>query len=202
MRRLWRANQSPNVLGTYTIPLILAWHHCAIAAYTHGLVDLSFFVLYRVPMLAAVRQCLPVAMAVLLTVALAANVASAATTPCPFAWNTNLKTGSSGPDVLRLQQFLNTDPATQVAVSGVGSPGSESTTFGAKTKVAVVKFQEKYFNEILGPNGLSKGTGTVGASTRATLNALCGGIHVSSSSPTASSSLSPLQTASAASALP
>ena len=153
-------------------------------------------------MLAAVRHCLPAAMAVLLAVALAANVASAATTPCPFTWNTNLKVGSSGNDVLYLQQFLNADTATMIASSGVGSPGNESTFFGAKTKAAVVKFQEKYFNEILGPNGLSKGTGTVGVSTRATLNALCGGIHVSASSPIPSSSSSLAQAAAAASAVP
>lgn len=92
---------------------------------------------------------------------------------CPFSWNTNLKAGSSGNDVLRLQQFLNSDADTVVALSGVGSSGAESDFFGVLTKNAVIKFQNKYGAEILVPNGLSSGTGIVGVSTRAKLNALC-----------------------------
>ena len=93
---------------------------------------------------------------------------------CPFSWNSNLKAGSSGNDVLRLQQFLNSDADTTIALSGVGSSGAETTTFGSLTKNAVIKFQNKYSAEILAPNGLSSGTGIVGVSTRAKLNALCG----------------------------
>src|SRR3989338_2335867 len=93
---------------------------------------------------------------------------------CPFSLNSNLKAGSSGPDVLRLQQFLNSDAYTAIALSGVGSSGAESNFFGTLTKNAVIKFQNKYSAEILTPNGLSSGTGIVGVSTRAKLNALCG----------------------------
>ena len=92
---------------------------------------------------------------------------------CPFSWNSNLKAGSSGNDVLRLQQFLNSDADTTIALSGVGSSGAETTTFGSLTKNAVIKFQNKYSAEILAPNGLSSGTGIVGVSTRAKLNTLC-----------------------------
>src|SRR3989344_2127609 len=53
-----------------------------------------------------------------------------ASTACPYTWSTNLTTGSSGADVMKLQQFLNSDSATQVAASGVGSAGSETQTFG------------------------------------------------------------------------
>ena len=103
----------------------------------------------------------------------AATVRAATPSFCPFSWNSNLKAGSSGPDVLRLQQFLNADADTAIALSGVGSLGAETTTFGSLTKSAVIRFQNKYSAEILVPNGLSSGTGIVGASTRAKLNALC-----------------------------
>src|SRR3989338_6339859 len=92
---------------------------------------------------------------------------------CPYSWERNLKVGSSGPDVLALQKLLNAFPDTLIADAGAGSPGNESDWFGSLTKAAAIRFQEKYSDEILAPVGLSKGTGTVGPSTRAKLNALC-----------------------------
>ncbi|MES2087910.1 MAG: peptidoglycan-binding domain-containing protein [Patescibacteria group bacterium] len=102
----------------------------------------------------------------------AANISSS---PCPYVWKENLKLGSSNTDVLKLQQFLNRNPETAVALTGSGSVGKEGTYFGALTKQAVIKFQEKYSADILTPNGLSKGTGAVAAATRSKLNALCTG---------------------------
>jgi peptidoglycan hydrolase-like protein with peptidoglycan-binding domain len=52
-----------------------------------------------------------------------------------------LTQGSTGADVQALQVFLNTH-GFQIAASGAGSPGKESTTFGAATKAALAQFQQ------------------------------------------------------------
>ncbi|MGB8815893.1 MAG: peptidoglycan-binding domain-containing protein [Minisyncoccia bacterium] len=77
--------------------------------------------------------------------------------------NRDLKKGSTGEDVKLLQKVLNTNSATVVALSGPGSAGNETTTFGPATEAAVIKFQNFYH---FSP------TGIVDAVTRAKLNAL------------------------------
>jgi peptidoglycan hydrolase-like protein with peptidoglycan-binding domain len=62
-------------------------------------------------------------------------------------------------DIKLLQQFLNTH-GFQVAPSGPGSPGSETSIFGNKTYQAVIKFQKA--------NNLPA-TGYLGPLTRAAL---------------------------------
>ena len=109
---------------------------------------------------------------------------AASISPCPYAWTRNLKNGSNGSDVMKLQQFLNGEPDTIIAISGVGSSDNETTLYGTLTKKAVIKFQEKYAADILTPNGLVKGSGIVGAATRTKLNGLCAGSQETSSSTT------------------
>lgn len=78
-----------------------------------------------------------------------------------------LKMGLKDGDVTLLQTWLSRD-------SEVYPEGKITGYFGDLTRKAVIRFQEKYADEILTPNGLKKGTGLVGASTRAKLNSLFG----------------------------
>jgi peptidoglycan hydrolase-like protein with peptidoglycan-binding domain len=83
-----------------------------------------------------------------------------------------LRQGSVGADVKELQALLNKDPETRVALSGAGSVGRETTSFGSLTRQAVIKFQSKYASDVLYPAGISFPTGVVGSMTRAKLSSL------------------------------
>ena len=74
----------------------------------------------------------------------------------------DLETGSTGSEVQALQQYLNTHGYT-VAESGPGSPGNETTRFGALTRAALIKLQEA--------NGISPAAGYFGPKTRAFVEA-------------------------------
>jgi peptidoglycan hydrolase-like protein with peptidoglycan-binding domain len=84
-----------------------------------------------------------------------------------YTFNTNLTVGAKGTDVMNLQKVLNMSADTKVAMTGAGSPGLETTTFGPATKAAVIKFQNKY--------GITPAAGYVGAITRAKLNSMNSG---------------------------
>ena len=102
----------------------------------------------------------------LLSLLISVDIALAAT------FDRNLSVGMSGSDVLALQKILNSNPLTQIASSGSGSPGQETSYFGTLTKKAVIAFQNFYSAAILGPVGLTQGNGFVGASTRNELTLL------------------------------
>ena len=70
------------------------------------------------------------------------------TMSCAYTFNTNVKLGSRGADVMNLQKVLNMYPGqTMVAESGAGSPGIETSTFGPATRAAVNKFQALHLVE-------------------------------------------------------
>ncbi len=98
---------------------------------------------------------------------------SATASVCPYQWTRSLATGDSGADVMKLQQFLNSDPATRVAATGIGSAGQETQYYGGLTAQAVSKFQTKHSNRVLVPVGLINPTGTFGPSTRQEANSQC-----------------------------
>lgn len=101
-----------------------------------------------------------------------------------------LSLGMRGEDVRELQKVLNRDTETSIANTGAGSPGNETDYFGPATKRALIKFQEKFANEILAPAKLARGNGYVGVYTRVKLNALSA-LAVSGKSSSPSSALSP-----------
>ncbi len=70
----------------------------------------------------------------------------------------NLAVGTTGDDVKAMQELLLKE--------GVYPEGLITGFFGNLTKQAVIRFQEKYADEILTPSGLSQGTGVVGPFTR------------------------------------
>lgn len=93
---------------------------------------------------------------------------------CPYTWTRDLSAGSTGADVMALQQFLNSMPETQVAPAGsAGGPGMETSYYGPATGAAVANFQMMYRAEILTPLGLVNPTQYFGAGSRAQANALC-----------------------------
>ena len=83
-----------------------------------------------------------------------------------FQFKKDLKLGSNNDDVSELQKCLAKDPE-------VYPEGTVSGYFGEKTKEAVIRFQEKYKDEILTPSGLTSGNGIVSKNTREKLNELC-----------------------------
>lgn len=89
-----------------------------------------------------------------------------------FIFTRTLQIGMSGEDVRELQKFLNANNETQIAENGDGSLGNETDYFGRGTQRALIRFQNKYKEEILTPVGLKTGTGFFGEKTREKINLL------------------------------
>ncbi len=87
------------------------------------------------------------------------------TVSASYTFTRNLTVGSTGDDVKALQQFLNAK-GYQIASTGAGSLGNESTYFGGLTKAALAKFQAA--------NGISPAVGYFGPITIAKVNAMGG----------------------------
>lgn len=85
-----------------------------------------------------------------------------ATSAAVRAFKTNLTVGSLGSEVKMLQEFLNARGYT-ITNSGAGSPGNETTKFGALTKAALIKYQKA--------KGISPAAGYFGPKTRAAVEA-------------------------------
>ena len=83
-----------------------------------------------------------------------------------FSFQNNLSSGSESNEVTELQKCLAKDPELY-------PDGTVSGYFGPKTKEAVIKFQEKYYEDVLAPFGLEEGTGSVRGKTREKLNEIC-----------------------------
>lgn len=77
-----------------------------------------------------------------------------------FSFKSRLTVGSKGKEVEELQKCLK---------------GRVTGYFGSETKQLVIDFQERYAEDILDPWGYTKGTGTVGSTTRKKLNEICFG---------------------------
>lgn len=97
---------------------------------------------------------------------------------CSLSFSRNLTVGSMGPDVMALQKFLNRDEETKVALYSYGSPGLETSYYGARTHEAVQKFQNKYRSAQVMSNG------NVDSGTRVQLEALCKNINGDTGTPT------------------
>ena len=78
----------------------------------------------------------------------------------------DLKIGDRGYEVEILQKWLAQDSTIYI--------GKATGYFGTATQQAVIKFQKKYENEILTPQGKTEGTGIVDEYTRMKLNELYG----------------------------
>ncbi|MBI4217361.1 MAG: hypothetical protein HY603_00960, partial [Parcubacteria group bacterium] len=81
-------------------------------------------------------------------------------------FRSNLRRGSQNQEVRLLQQCLADQP-------GIYPEGTINGVFGPSTQQAVIRFLEKYAQEILAPSNLTKGNGDVRAGTRAKLNEIC-----------------------------
>lgn len=85
-----------------------------------------------------------------------------------YRFTVNLEYGQKGDDVRYLQVFLKAQGLE------IYPEGLVTGYFGPLTQAAVIRFQEKYRDDILAPWEITEGTGFVGKTTRVKLNELLG----------------------------
>ncbi len=88
--------------------------------------------------------------------------------PSDYKFVTDLYYGQRSIDVRYLQIFLKSQGPD------IYPEGLVTGYFGPLTRRAIIRFQEKYRDEILAPWGLTYGTGFVGRTTRAKINQILG----------------------------
>lgn len=81
-----------------------------------------------------------------------------------------LKLGSTGEDVTRLQKTLNACPELGLSQTGPGSPGRETSTYGERTVEGVKKFQLKFKAELITGQNLTDPSGILDTLTRTKLS--------------------------------
>jgi hypothetical protein len=86
--------------------------------------------------------------------------------PVGFTFQHTLQSGQTNSDIRLLQQFLTS------LGSSIYPAGKITGYFGPLTRQAVIRFQERYAQEILAPQGLKHGNGRVGPATLKKINAL------------------------------
>jgi len=97
------------------------------------------------------------------TVSVPAGIPAPSAKPTGPLFTANLSQGSSGTDVMRLQQYLNTHGCS-LAQSGPGSYQNETSYFGPLTKAALICFQKD--------TGVIPATGNLGTLTREYISTL------------------------------
>ncbi len=88
---------------------------------------------------------------------------------CPYKFSTDLQFGDKHEDIVVLQEILNSDKRTLVALSGAGSPGNETGNFGKATREALKKLQALFIEYI----GVADGK--FNEKTRTVAEAICDG---------------------------
>ena len=84
------------------------------------------------------------------------------TTSAPlFLFTHILNPYTTDSDVKQLQIFLNTHGFI-IAPTGTSSPTHETTYFNDATRLALIRFQNAHYTDILKPAGVTKGTGVFG----------------------------------------
>src|SRR3989344_2757532 len=95
--------------------------------------------------------------------ALQSHIATINNTSC-YTFTRDLSMGSRGDDVRALQVFLN-NKGYLVAMTGAGSEGNETTTFGSLTRTALARHQTGA--------GIAPAVGYFGPTTRAHVHSTC-----------------------------